>query len=65
MTTLDLICSSPKFRALLTKVERVAVVDSAVLIQSETGTGRIYSTGSTSFRSSCLPCGNGFRTFCR
>lgn len=40
MTTLDLIGSSPKFRALLTMVERVAPVDSAVLIQGETGTGK-------------------------
>jgi transcriptional regulator with GAF, ATPase, and Fis domain len=39
MTTLDLIGSSPKFRALLTEVARVAPVDSAVLIQGETGTG--------------------------
>src|SRR3984957_8061942 len=38
MTTLDLIGSSPKFRALLTEVARVAPVDSAVLIQVETGT---------------------------
>jgi transcriptional regulator with GAF, ATPase, and Fis domain len=40
MTTLDLIGSSPRFRALLTEVERVAPVDSAVLIQGETGTGK-------------------------
>src|SRR5580700_6270596 len=40
MTSLDLIGSSPKFRALLTEVERVAPVDSAVLIQGETGTGK-------------------------
>ncbi len=40
MTTLDLIGSSPKFQALLTDVERVAPVDSAVLIQGETGTGK-------------------------
>ena len=40
MTTLDLIGSSPKFRALLTLVEMVAPVDSAVLIQGETGTGK-------------------------
>jgi transcriptional regulator with GAF, ATPase, and Fis domain len=40
MTALDLIGSSPKFRALLTEVERVASVDSAVLIQGETGTGK-------------------------
>jgi len=37
---LDLIGSSPKFRAVLTEVERVAPVDSAVLIQGETGTGK-------------------------
>jgi len=40
MATLDLIGSSLKFRALLTEVERVAPVDSAVLIQGETGTGK-------------------------
>jgi len=40
MSALDLIGSSPKFRALLTEVERVAPVDSAVLIQGETGTGK-------------------------
>jgi len=40
MTTLDLIGSSPKFRALMTVVETVAPVDSAVLIQGETGTGK-------------------------
>src|SRR5271155_3122836 len=40
MTTLDLIGSSPRFRALLTEVARVAPVDSAVLIQGETGTGK-------------------------
>jgi formate hydrogenlyase transcriptional activator len=40
MTTLNLIGSSPKFRALLTEVGRVAPVDSAVLIQGETGTGK-------------------------
>jgi transcriptional regulator with GAF, ATPase, and Fis domain len=40
MTTLDLIGSSPKFRALLTEVARVAPMDSAVLIQGETGTGK-------------------------
>ena len=38
--TPDLIGSSPKFRALLQDVERVAPVDSAVLIQGETGTGK-------------------------
>ncbi len=40
MTTLDLIGSSPKFRALLAEVARVAPVNSAVLIQGETGTGK-------------------------
>src|SRR5579862_6732510 len=40
MATLDLIGSSPKFRALLSEVARVAPVDSAVLIQGETGTGK-------------------------
>src|SRR5271167_3072862 len=40
MTTLDLIGSSPKFRAMMTEVARVAPVDSAVLIQGETGTGK-------------------------
>jgi transcriptional regulator with GAF, ATPase, and Fis domain len=39
MTT-DLIGSSPKFRAVLMDVDRVAPVDSAVLIQGETGTGK-------------------------
>jgi transcriptional regulator with GAF, ATPase, and Fis domain len=40
MATLDLIGCSPKFRALLADVERVAPVESAVLIQGETGTGK-------------------------
>jgi transcriptional regulator with GAF, ATPase, and Fis domain len=40
MTTLDLIGSSPKFRALMAIVDTVAPVDSAVLIQGETGTGK-------------------------
>jgi formate hydrogenlyase transcriptional activator len=40
MTNLDLIGSSPKFRAVLTELERVAPVDSAVLIQGEKGTGK-------------------------
>jgi transcriptional regulator with GAF, ATPase, and Fis domain len=40
MTTLDLIGSSSKFRAVLTDIERIAPVDSAVLIQGETGTGK-------------------------
>src|SRR6202021_853064 len=45
MTTLDLIGSSPKFRAVMTDVERVAPVDSAVLIQGETGTGKEVIAG--------------------
>jgi transcriptional regulator with GAF, ATPase, and Fis domain len=40
MATLDLIGSSPKFRAVLADMERIAPVDSAVLIQGETGTGK-------------------------
>jgi formate hydrogenlyase transcriptional activator len=40
MTNLDLIGDSAKFRALLDNVDRVAPVDSAVLIQGETGTGK-------------------------
>src|SRR6204780_5245705 len=40
MPTIDLIGSSPKFRAVLADVARVAPVDSAVLIQGETGTGK-------------------------
>jgi transcriptional regulator with GAF, ATPase, and Fis domain len=40
VATLDLIGSSPKFQALMTEVARVAPVDSAVLIQGETGTGK-------------------------
>ena len=40
MSTLNLIGSSPKFRALMTEVERVAPVDCSVLIQGETGTGK-------------------------
>ena len=40
MATIDLIGSSPKFRAVLTDVNRIAPVDSAVLIQGETGTGK-------------------------
>jgi transcriptional regulator with GAF, ATPase, and Fis domain len=39
-TSLNLIGSSPKFQALLAEVARVAPVDSAVLIQGETGTGK-------------------------
>ena len=40
MATLDLIGSSAKFKALLGDVNIVAPVDSAVLIQGETGTGK-------------------------
>jgi len=40
VATLDLIGSSPKFRAVLSDVDRIAPVDSAVLIQGETGTGK-------------------------
>src|ERR1700679_3861891 len=40
MPTIDLIGSSPRFQALLAEVARVAPVDSAVLIQGETGTGK-------------------------
>ena len=40
MTSSDLIGSGPKFRAVLTDVERMAPVDCAVLIQGETGTGK-------------------------
>src|ERR1700689_1954326 len=40
MPTIDLIGSSPKFRAVLADVARIAPVDSAVLIQGETGTGK-------------------------
>lgn len=40
MATLDLIGSSAKFRTLLDNVAMVAPVDSAVLIQGETGTGK-------------------------
>ena len=40
MAIADLIGSSAKFRALLNDVELVAAVDSAVLIQGETGTGK-------------------------
>jgi formate hydrogenlyase transcriptional activator len=40
MAIADLIGSSAKFRALLNDVELVAPVDSAVLIQGETGTGK-------------------------
>ena len=40
MASLDLIGSSEKFRELLDNVDMVAPVDSAVLIQGETGTGK-------------------------
>src|SRR6476660_3399149 len=40
MAISDLIGSSTTFRALLDKVEMVAPVDSAVLLQGETGTGK-------------------------
>src|SRR5689334_14732898 len=40
MASFDLIGSSGGFRALLNNVEMVAPVDSAVLIQGETGTGK-------------------------
>ncbi len=40
MTSLDLIGSSAKFRGLLDTIDMVAPVDSAVLIQGETGTGK-------------------------
>jgi formate hydrogenlyase transcriptional activator len=40
MASIDLIGSSPNFRTVLTQVARVAPVDSAVLIQGETGTGK-------------------------
>src|ERR1700685_3467409 len=40
MAVLDLIGSSAKFRALLEDVEMVGPVDSTVLIQGETGTGK-------------------------
>ena len=40
MANIDIIGSSPKFQALMNEVARVAPVDSAVLIQGETGTGK-------------------------
>ena len=40
MATLNLIGCSPKFRALLDDINIVAPVDSAVLVQGETGTGK-------------------------
>src|SRR5579864_4920696 len=39
-TALDLVGSSPKFRAILNQMNMVAPVDCAVLIQGETGTGK-------------------------
>ena len=40
MANLDLIGVSGKFRALLDNIDLVAPVDSPVLIQGETGTGK-------------------------
>jgi two-component system response regulator HydG len=40
MATFDLIGSSAKFRLVLDQIHIVAPVDSAVLIQGETGTGK-------------------------
>src|ERR1700678_571713 len=40
MTSFDLIGSSAKFRTVLEQIDKVAPVDSAVLIQGETGTGK-------------------------
>jgi formate hydrogenlyase transcriptional activator len=40
MATIDLIGSSPKFHEILNEIDMVAPVDSAVLIQGETGTGK-------------------------
>ena len=40
MINLDLIGDSAKFRALLNNVDMVAPVDSAVLLEGETGTGK-------------------------
>src|SRR6516165_11865974 len=40
MAILNLIGSSAKFRALLDNIDMVAPVDSSVLIQGETGTGK-------------------------
>src|SRR5579872_3202917 len=40
MAIIDLIGCSPKFHAVLSEVAQVAPVDSAVLIQGETGTGK-------------------------
>jgi formate hydrogenlyase transcriptional activator len=40
MADLDLIGSSPKFKAVLDQIKVVAPVDSSVLVQGETGTGK-------------------------
>jgi len=40
MAIIDLIGASPKFQAVMAEVAQVAPVDSAVLIQGETGTGK-------------------------
>ena len=40
MATLELVGTSPNFRAVLNDIAMVAPVDSAVLIQGETGTGK-------------------------
>ena len=40
MATLELVGTSPNFRAVLNDIAMVAAVDSAVLIQGETGTGK-------------------------
>ena len=40
MSTFEMIGSSAKFRAVLDRIELVAPVDSAVMIQGETGTGK-------------------------
>src|SRR3984885_12295511 len=40
MASFDLIGSSTKFQAVLNQIDMVAPVDSAVLIQGETGTGK-------------------------
>jgi transcriptional regulator with GAF, ATPase, and Fis domain len=47
----DLIGSSAKFRALLDKIDLVAPVNSAVLIQDETGTGKRLGISSGRSRS--------------
>ena len=40
MAAFDLIGSSERFRAVLDQINMVAPVDSAVLVQGETGTGK-------------------------